>query len=50
MCFLNREQNLDAWEMQYTSEVEFVMFPEDVRGNVEVIIIPNKNYIVVRQT
>lgn len=23
------------------------MFPEDLHGNMEVIIIPNKNYIVV---
>lgn len=34
-------------KQKYTSKVEFVMFPEDVHGNMEVIITPNKNDIVV---
>lgn len=29
-----------------TSEVEFIMFLEDVHGNMELIIIPNKNLLV----
>lgn len=34
-------------KQKYKRAVEFVMFPEDVHGNMEVIIVPNKNQIVV---
>lgn len=34
-------------KQKYAGEVEFVIFLEDVDDSMEVIYIPNKNYIVV---
>lgn len=33
-------------QQEHTSEVEFIMFLEDVYGNMELIVIPNKKLLV----